>query len=463
MGVLERAQRHTVDDERKEQLSRLFGLEVNVSPLESIGLTALFLESGCQESSRLHLDTAWPTRDRGLRAAAAAPVAHEVADPPVGEHEGRVVDVRVQCDVGCDRIGCCERRLDQDPIEDQLGLLGGIGEPGRRKAGFGTEDELAYSLIVNRTEQREHGVGHSGVWMGLRPWTSLGALALACHSAPHDRPRASAVEVEPSAVATHASPTTTASRSAPSASAPAKPIGLKPLEAESPMVSLPVEGFGEAIVSLPIGARRPRPIVLALHGNFDRPEWQCEVWREITKGFPWVLCPRGIPRRDVPKREDRWEWGSTAQTDREIMAAVEALRVAQGHYVAEGPILFTGFSLGAILALGIIKQHPGMYGPVVLIEGGTRLWTKSTAQRIFGDLSDAGTSPQARMLMACGQVGCEAQGRALAKKLELWGVGARVVLGKNAGHTYDGPVASAIQGEWAWLIEGDPRYLADPG
>src|SRR5690606_15835456 len=105
----------------------------------------------------------------------------------------------------------------------------------------------------------------------------------------------------------------------------------------------------DAIVSLPLGATEKRPVVVALHGNYDRPEWQCEIWRGITGGFAFVLCPRGIPRAGAPKSEDRWEYAGVDKTEKELVAGLEALAKRYPSWVDEGPVLFTGFSLGAIL------------------------------------------------------------------------------------------------------------------
>src|SRR5262245_33853722 len=89
----------------------------------------------------------------------------------------------------------------------------------------------------------------------------------------------------PRAVAASPSPTVTSiSEPAPPAPAPPPPPPPEPavLTAAEPFVDLPVEGHGAAVVSLPRGARDKRPVVIATHGNYDRPEWQCEVWREIV-------------------------------------------------------------------------------------------------------------------------------------------------------------------------------------
>jgi predicted esterase len=224
-------------------------------------------------------------------------------------------------------------------------------------------------------------------------------------------------------------------------------------------VQLPVKGFREAIVSVPIGVSKPRPILIALHGNFDRPEWQCETWRDITKGYPFILCPRGIPRRDVPAKLDRWEYSSMVQTDRELEAGISALREQFADYLAPGPILFAGFSLGAILGVGILKRHPGQYGPIVFSEGGNEGWTSATVKKLMPQDSDAGASIPLRFLYACGQADCVTKSKATSKIIERSGGQARVVSGGNVGHMYDGPVAHAIAREWAWLIQSDSRWV----
>jgi poly(3-hydroxybutyrate) depolymerase len=218
-----------------------------------------------------------------------------------------------------------------------------------------------------------------------------------------------------------------------------------PLVAATELVTLPVPGFRDAVVSVPIGAREPRRIVLALHGNFDRPEWQCEVWRRITAGEVFVLCPRGIPRKDVPKQLDRWEWSSVAKTKSEILAAVAALRARFPEHAAPGKVVFTGFSLGAILGARLIQDPDLNIGAAVLIEGGYQGWTLAKAKALQPRL--------ARLLFACGQTECR---NAYRYQLEsLWkraGIPAALVADTKAGHTYDDPVAALIRGGWGALL-----------
>jgi hypothetical protein len=280
--------------------------------------------------------------------------------------------------------------------------------------------------------------------------TVLGLVLTACQS-----PRDTSQAKPPDRATPAPTPAPSLAASAPPAvadAAPAKPA-LEPLRADAALVPLEVEGFRDAIVSVPIGATAKRPVMVALHGNYDRPEWQCEVWREITAGHPFILCPRGIPRAGAPKSEDRWEYGGVDKTEKELLLGLEALSKRFAGYVDDGPMLFTGFSLGAILGRHILLKHAKRFPRAVLTEGGYEGWSIGHAKRY----RDAGGE---RVLFACGQHACKHASKQAARVLEKQGVTARVADGGNVGHTYDGRVARAISGEWEFLLGDDERWTA---
>jgi len=237
---------------------------------------------------------------------------------------------------------------------------------------------------------------------------------------------------------------------APSSSAAAPPK-LAPLAGAGELVPLVVPDHRDAMVSIPLGATDSRPVVLALHGNYDRPEWQCGVWREVTKGYPFIVCPRGVPRRDAPPSQDRWTYGKPADVRREVDAALSALRVRFGDYVAPGPIVYAGFSLGAILGVGIVAGDADRFPRAVLIEGGLSAWSQARAKAY----ADAGGK---RVLFACGQRSCKAESKGPEKLLGRLGVETRSVYGGEVGHTYDGPVADEVARALPWLVSDDPRW-----
>lgn len=217
-----------------------------------------------------------------------------------------------------------------------------------------------------------------------------------------------------------------------------------------PVVPLTVAGFRDAVVSLPRGAQEPRPVVVALHGNYDRPEWQCDVWRTVTRAYAFIVCPRGIPRPDAPPPLDRWTYGKGADVQREVDAVLLALETRFGAHIARGPLVYVGFSLGAILGVGIVSRDPARFPRAVLIEGGHTAWSQ--------DRVKAFAAGGERVLFACGQRPCKADAAAPVKKLAQADVAVRLVYGDEGAHTYDGKVADAVGREFAWLVEGDARW-----
>jgi hypothetical protein len=257
-------------------------------------------------------------------------------------------------------------------------------------------------------------------------------------------PAASAAPAAPSAsIATAAEP------GAPTATE--VDAGTVPLASPSPLVALAVPPFRDAVVSLPLGATTPRPLVIASHGNYDRPEWQCSTWRDIVGDCAFVLCPRGVPRTDSPGPDDvRFTYDGAAPLAREIEAGLTALRARFGAYIDEGPVLYTGFSLGAILGVPFVTRDPARYTRAVLIEGGHSAWTAAAAKQFRAHGGE-------RVLFACGQPSCVGDAKAASARLAKTGAATRVVLGPGVGHGYTGPVATAVKNELAWLLEGDER------
>src|SRR5439155_17908947 len=89
-------------------------------------------------------------------------------------------------------------------------------------------------------------------------------------------------------------------------------------------------------ISIPLGAREPRPILIALHGASDRPGWACGEWRAVTDAYPFVVCPRG----DGP--EANLYWPSPAKTRAAIDAMLEVTRSRFGDWLADGPTVLAG-------------------------------------------------------------------------------------------------------------------------
>jgi hypothetical protein len=234
------------------------------------------------------------------------------------------------------------------------------------------------------------------------------------------------------------------------APAPEPPIAsapqpLPPLGGEW-LVHLPLEGFGPAAVAVPLGATTARPVVVALHGRNDRPEWACGEWRGAAGAEPFILCPHGVPVDAPPERG--LAFAGAAQARKEIDAGLDALRARFGHYVADGPMIYAGFSLGAILGVSIVSADAGRFPVAVLGEGGQAAWTRERAAAFA-------RGGGRRVLFVCSTGGCEAETPRAMATLRREGIRAKVVSAGQIGHLVDDRVVAAARGAWGWVVEGE--------
>src|SRR5215471_4612740 len=217
--------------------------------------------------------------------------------------------------------------------------------------------------------------------------------------------------------------------------------GLAPLRGEW-LKQLDDVGF----VSPPTGATEPRPIVIAVHGAVDRPDWSCSEWRAIFGPRPFIVCPRG-----APAGASAFVWTSSDALRVAIGRALEATRVRFAPYVADGPKVYAGFSQGAMLGASIVEGAPETYPYAVFLEGlgdvGARRFT-----RAFHDRGGK------RIILACSQAGCEASRRAPLQALARAEIDAKLVYAGPIGHTVNGPVIAALRVEIPWLLAGDSLW-----
>jgi poly(3-hydroxybutyrate) depolymerase len=192
---------------------------------------------------------------------------------------------------------------------------------------------------------------------------------------------------------------------------------------------LPVKGYQDASHVGPADSSQPSPLVVVLHGNYDRPEWECELWSRILGGGTWVLCTRGVRRPGTTDEEDRWTYPSLASCKAELGAAVAALRARYGSAVGEGVHLLVGMSLGSMMARDMAIAEPKRFARLALVEGGTSGWTDPVARSFQ-------KGGGARVVFACGQAGCAERARAAVEALRKAGAVARLVSDPSAGHNY---------------------------
>jgi predicted esterase len=237
----------------------------------------------------------------------------------------------------------------------------------------------------------------------------------------------------------------------PPATAPADPV----LEEEAALVELAVPDHTPAVVSVPRGARSRRPVIVATHGAGDRAEWHCEMWRGIVGDSAFVLCPQGRRMDErVPHAESAYYYPDHFALEREVVAALAALRARYPDHVDDGGALYTGFSQGAIMGALVIVMHPDLFPRAVLVEGGHgsyKEWSAPAAKKYAG-------GGGRRLLFACGSPWCVQSAKRSTRYLENAGVATRVVHAEGAGHSYGAAMESQIRENFGWVVGDDPRF-----
>ena len=218
---------------------------------------------------------------------------------------------------------------------------------------------------------------------------------------------------------------------------------LAPLKADSWLVDLDVPGFGKSALAVPLGAKGPRPIVIALHGSADRPEWACAALRSIAGPAPFVLCPRGLPRADFPSNDARYTFGTADDTARELRAALAELKRRFDVYVAPGPVVFSGFELGADQVAFIAPQETAFFSRLLLIEPSSASWSTSQAS-LFGPAGGQ------RVLFAFGSAH-RAELTLRAVLTSRAGADSRSVFLGEGAVTLEPPTRRLLSQNWGWL------------
>jgi pimeloyl-ACP methyl ester carboxylesterase len=198
------------------------------------------------------------------------------------------------------------------------------------------------------------------------------------------------------------------------------------------------------VVSVPLGAREPRPLVIALHGGSEKVEHACAAWREITEAYAFVVCPRGWGGD-----ERRLGWRTAADTSRRIARAVEATKRTFGAWIHETPtIVLAGFSMGAVEVALLASRQPQTYRRVVIGDSAH----KPRSALTFAAAWVKGVGERA--LFLCMTSGCEPSMRAAARNVAREKGSARLNIAPTQKHGLSEPVVQSVRRDWPWLVQG---------
>ncbi len=161
------------------------------------------------------------------------------------------------------------------------------------------------------------------------------------------------------------------------------------------------------VVSVPLGAREPRPIMIALHGGSEKPERACPAWRGITEAYPFVICPRGWGGN-----ESRLGWRNASDTNQRIARVVAATKKTFGSWVEDTrSVVLAGFSMGGDQVALVARRDPQTYRRIVV---GDSAHDPRVALAFAGEWVTGGGE---RALFLCTTSGCEPSMRAAARKV----------------------------------------------
>jgi pimeloyl-ACP methyl ester carboxylesterase len=139
--------------------------------------------------------------------------------------------------------------------------------------------------------------------------------------------------------------------------------------------------------------------------------------------------------------------------EREVLAALEALRQTFGDRVAPGPVVYAGYSQGGVMGALMVVNHPETFQRVILVEGGEREWDVPTAMKF----REGGGK---RVLLVCGRHVCSEAARKSVWWLRRGQVDVRHESVSGGGHTYGGAVGQRLADTFGWVVRDDPRWGA---
>jgi predicted esterase len=202
-----------------------------------------------------------------------------------------------------------------------------------------------------------------------------------------------------------------------------------------------------AYVARPAGASAPRPLIVGVHGALDRPESACNSWRAAASGYAFVVCPHG-EKQD----SERFSWDSAHTIAVRVTAAIAAARARFGAEIAEGPLLYAGFSQGATLARAALLEEEGRFPVALLAEGAYDLLSDP------GFLSRLRARGTQRVALICGASNCFRAAEARKPVLERQGPELVVAGDAEARHNLDQRMRAALQAAWSDFVAGLPNW-----
>jgi hypothetical protein len=228
------------------------------------------------------------------------------------------------------------------------------------------------------------------------------------------------------------------------ASVPYVVLGMVPLQPDGGWMQVWDENGEHIHVAVPTGATSPRPIVIGVHGAQDRPDWACAEWFGALAGFAFVICPRGVPYADG------FVWTSAEAIVRGIERSLAAAKARFGPWMADGPVLYGGWSQASSLAFAVLPAKPELFDAAVLVEIGHTPVDP-------GAIAAAGKKLRG-MAVVCATGSCEKWADGAREPMKRAGTRYETWTAGHRGHTFDGEVSKRVSDAVGWITASDPRW-----
>jgi predicted esterase len=213
---------------------------------------------------------------------------------------------------------------------------------------------------------------------------------------------------------------------------------------------LPLPGFLPSLVSWPRARRWPQPLLIVAHGAGDHAEPHCEIWRRVLGERGVISCLRGRAlRKHSP--EQGYYFPDHLTLEREVVAALAALRRVHPEWVDVERGVYAGYSQGAQMGLLMSIDQGARLPRLLLIEGGSGDFSEANVRRFA-------RSGGERVALVCGTPGCQRNALIGAARLEQAGIRSDVYYAPDAGHTYLGTVSEQAAQAFLRLTESDERW-----
>ncbi len=227
---------------------------------------------------------------------------------------------------------------------------------------------------------------------------------------------------------------------APSLPAPAPArTALEPLGGEWLQALTDIEGHGLGSISIPVGARERRRIVVAVHGAASRPDWMCSAVRASVGPEPFIVCPHPVSRFAAEA-----SWSTAAQLRERTDAALEAAAQRFPRHLDSSRPVYIGHSQGAMIAPdALARAGMARFPYAIFFEG-----LPPDAPRAKRAVVTAGLE---RLSLISGQSGWKKAHAEFAKSLRDTPVASNHVHA-DVGHFLNGDAHRLIGDELTWLV-----------